>query len=247
MPRLTDFYQTGNDLLATPVHELAETVLRIAADRRQRLMVHVQEFDRDINGDHGQGGYAAHHRDDIQAAIAEAWNYLTTAGLLIPAPGTNGTNGWYRLSRAGDHVIATNNFQRFKRQIGFPKELLHPSIADDVWADLLRGRLDTAVFEAFRAVEVAVRMAGGYGPNDLGINLMRQAFHKDTGPLRDQTKTDAERENLAHLFVGAISYKNGVSHRTGMITDLADAQEMVILATHLLRIVDARVATRPTN
>lgn len=247
MPRLTDYYPTGNDLLAVPVHELAETVLSLAAERRQNnRMFHVQAFDSDIQGEHGNPGYAAHHQDQVQDAIAEAWNYLGTAGLVMRAPGINGTNGWCRISRSGESVLASNDFATFRRQTSFPKALLHVSIADEVWADLLRGRLDTAVFEAFRAVEVAVREAGGYGPNDLGIPLVRKAFDAKNGPLRDPNKTEAERENLAHLFVGAISYKNGVSHRTGMITEITEAQELTILATHLLRIVDARVAVGRT-
>lgn len=248
MPRLTDYYATGNELLAVPVHELAEMVLRLAQDRRQagRQMVHVQAFEQDIQGANGQPGYAMHHQEEVHSAIAEAWSWLETAGLLVRAHGMNGTNGWFVVSRAGWRVLADNNFARFRRQASFPKELLHPSIADEVWADLLRDRLDIAVIVAFRAVEVAVRDAGGYGANDLGIPLMRRAFDPRTGPLRDPDKTEAERENLAHLFVGAISYKNGVSHRTGMISEVADAQEMVMLATHLLRIVDARVAAGPT-
>jgi hypothetical protein len=70
---------------------------------------------------------------------------------------------------------------------------------------------------------------------------MRRAFNPDNGPLTNQQQNRPEREALSHLFAGAIgSYKNPHSHRTITINDSSEAQEMVLLASHLLRIVDSR-------
>jgi len=126
--------------------------------------------------------------------------------------------------------------------------MLHSAIADKVWLNLARGDLDDAMLVAFRAVEEAVRSAGGYTPSDVGTKLMRKAFDKDGGPLADMSQDEGEREALAHLFAGAIgSYKNPHSHRTVSLTDPRDAQEMAMLASHLLRIVDDRATKRAST
>ena len=116
----------------------------------------------------------------------------------------------------------------------------HPAISPKVWSNFLQDDYDTAVFQAFKQVEVAVRNVGNYEETDIGVPLMRKAFHADTGNLTNPDQQSAEKEAIAHLFAGAIGYcKNPSSHREVEIT-AEEAIEMIALASLLLRIADSR-------
>jgi hypothetical protein len=71
---------------------------------------------------------------------------------------------------------------------------------------------------------------------------MKKAFDPDAGPMgdRDTGKPRPEREGLQTLFVGAMNaYRNPISHRTPAL-EVEEAKDQLLLASHLLRIVDAR-------
>ena len=181
--------------------------------------------------------YPSDQWDELKHALTEAWVWLEREGLLVPKPGTQGE--WVVISRRGQKLRTRDQVDSYRRANRLPSQLLHPRIAQKVWALFLRGDYDTAVFQAFKEVEVEVRKAANFADADIGVDLMRKAFKK-CGPLADATVLKAEQEALAHLFAGAIgSYKNPHSHRSVTI-ESTEAAEMIVLASHLLGIVDKR-------
>lgn len=152
-----------------------------------------------------------------------------------------------RVTRRGERLKTGADIEEYRRATVLPKELLHPSIREAAWSAVLRGAYDSAVFEAFREVEVAVRTAARFGADKIGVDLMNEAFKPHVGPLTEKQRSEPEQLAERRLFAGAIgSYKNPRSHRHVGVPSADEAAEMIILASHLLRIVESRQQAKTT-
>jgi len=232
-----------DDLLALEVEELAGV-----------LLVHLNDYEATAMNDGGinynnffnlpeRKDYAS-RQPEVNRALMEALAWLRSAGLLVETASLTG--GFYFISRRGKLITSRSDFSSYRKAGLLPKGQLHPLIVSKVYPAFMRGEYSTAIFQAFREVEVAVRDAGKFGPNDYGKDLMRDAFRPAEkkgqsathGPLTDTELPIAEQEAIANLFAGAIGfYKNPQSHRH-VPTHPEDAAEVIIFASQLLRIVD---------
>lgn len=247
MRSLAEAFQDASDLLALDPEELAKIILRVlpAAWDSGCPQTLYGFIDYQLSGQH-KSFIGNHNPFEVRQAVVEGWMVLERAGLLVPA--SSGLNpGRLVLSRRAQQLKDDQDWGRFLLARALPSRLLHPSIRDEVWSMYLRGLYDAPVFQAFKEVEVAVRSACGWpADNDhLGVKLMRKAFAPGKGPLSDDTAEAGEQQGVCDLFAGAIgSYKNPQSHRRVEVASPEEAAELLMLASQLLRIIDARVAAR---
>ena len=191
---------------------------------------------------HTVAEYPSEHQKNITNALREAWMWLDREGFIGPTPGFH--DGMVSITEKGERVKNAAALEAYRKGILLPKQLLHPTIREDVWSNFLRGKYDTAIFEAFKAIEIAVRDAGSYTEENEGTyKLMRKAFHPETGKLRDTNQTSDERQAASDLFAGAMGlYRNPHAHRN-ILVPAEEAVEIIMFASHLLRIVDSRAPT----
>ena len=245
-PKLFELLPEASQLLSLEPEELAGPLL-VALDGSgyinpfEIISRHLMELYFTRNTPSVRERYPAKHDDEILFALMESWQWLASEGFVAPRPTDTSSGGVipYSVTKRGKTIATSEDLEAYRKGNLLPKRQLHPTIAQKVWSLFLRGDYDTAVFQAFKEVEVAVRKAGEYEGTDLGVSLMRKAFG-DKGPLTDPKQPSAEQEARAHLFAGAIgSYKNPGSHRNVDFT-AEEAAEVIIFASHLLRIVDSR-------
>src|SRR5215470_11632968 len=179
MIRLSSLVPNAADLLALEAEEVAGV-----------LLAHLNSYDATNTG----GGAVQYGRinqynfflaldhnpeypgrqAEVNRVLLEGWSWLQAEGFLIRDANAN-VNSFF-LSRRAQQLKTRDDFEAYRKAGLLPKNQLHPLIASKVYPAFLRGEYDTAVFQAFREVEIAVRDAGGFGPDDYGKELMRKAF-----------------------------------------------------------------------
>ena len=180
--------------------------------------------------------YAGQHLEEFKKRLMEAWIWLEREMFVAPQPGETGD--WMFITRRGERVLQGEDSKTYAKESLLTSETLDPILARKVKPLFLRGDYDTAIFQAFKEVEVRVRKTSKYSNSDYGVDLMRKAFHSTTGALTNKKSEKSEKEAMAHLFSGAIGlFKNPVSHRDVGGVSPEFAADAIRLANLLLRIM----------
>ena len=246
--KLFEILPDAEHLLSLSAEELAGPLL-VSFEGSDKIIpenaISYDPLEREINGN-SDLNYPHGTRDKVLFALMEAWQDLVCEGFIAPRPTqlakqnsmVSATS--YFVTRRGKDIETLEDFKAYRKADLLRKHQLHPIIAEKVWSIFAQGSYGTAVLEAFKQVEVAVRETGGFANSKYGIQLMSEAFAAGSGNLTEPSQHPAEQEARKLLFMGAIgAYKNPSSHQDVEFTP-EETAEIIIIASHLLRIVDSR-------
>jgi uncharacterized protein (TIGR02391 family) len=218
--------------------DLAGYVLEVlmSAGQMERSVWNRRNFCMQISGEYstpGQGQDVA-----VGVACSTAWAWLESNSFICRHPEQD--NDWFLPTPRGTVARDHHAIRQYISNEQLPETFLHTELLVNVRPLFLQSRFETAVFEAFKSLEVAIRNATRLGHEMIGTQLASRAFNPEDGVLTDKTAEKGERVALMNLMTGALgSYKNPSSHRRVEIT-AEEARDMIVLASHLLKIVEAR-------
>ncbi|MFH1561856.1 MAG: TIGR02391 family protein [Nitrospirota bacterium] len=245
MSIIQDVFPPIDIALALESEELAvpllECLCRFEERGNNKGMLNRYNF---INSDDFQGYCEPHYYETIAKAVTEAWMWLENEGFIAPNPLNTSVN-WIFVTKRGMKFRNMGDVEKFKIANLLPQKILDPQLAGKVRSPFLRGDYESAIFEAFKEVEIRVRQLAGLGAENLGVKLMRKAFKPGEGILSDKEQTTAEQQGFCDLFAGALaSFKNPSSHRDINFTEPEEAVELIMFADLLIRIAERRRYTK---
>jgi uncharacterized protein (TIGR02391 family) len=170
----------------------------------------------------------------ITDRFMEAWAWLEREGFIVRRAQDVSGNDFF-VTRAGNEVVAAEDFAAHRLASMFP-DGLDPVLMRAVKPLFVRGDYDTAVFRAFKEVEVRVRKKSPSLAHEYGVELMNKAFGP-RGPLMSQ-HARKERDSMRDMFSGAFAIcRNPSAHHEVQFAEPREVIDLICIANQFLRIV----------
>ncbi len=209
--QLKDALPPSEELLQLEPEEVAVFLLDYFCDCDDQKRGHLNRYNFTL--DDNIVHYAGDKIKEVGKLIMEAWCWLEREGMLAPQPNNSG-HDWRYVTAKGFKYRRKIDLEKYKKGYLLRRENLDKNLFDSLYNLFIRGDYDTAVFRAYKEVEVRVRSKAGLSADLIGVNLMRRAFNSEGGLLSDMEALPAERQATADLFAGSIGlFKNPSSHR----------------------------------
>ena len=170
----------------------------------------------------------------IAERFMEAWSWLDREGFIARKPNDLQGNDFF-ITRAGREILSAEDFQARRKADTFP-DGLDPVLMRTVRPLFARGDYDTAVFRAFKEIEVRIRRKDAARTGWSGVDLMNRAFGPNGNLMKGSPAK--ERASIRDLFTGAFSIcRNPSAHEEVKFDDPREVVDMICTANQLLRIV----------
>lgn len=240
-------WEAPDGFMEMPVAELAMLMLRAAADAEERRFYSEFFWIKPQGGHNGQGN--GHSYEANIRRFGEAWDWLFIHGFTATsyAPRPQPSNRWEsvpigelrEVTAAGRQALGNLDTLSDISWANLLSAPLHPAIDSKVRSEFAQSDYATAVFSAFRAVEIKVREAGQIPSNVVARQVMYTAFNESNGVLREPGLDSSEQKGRAELYAGAMAvFKNPGSHREVDYDDPIEAAKAILFADLLLRMLD---------
>lgn len=119
-----------------------------------------------------------------------------------------------------------------------PESYVHPVIVEKCFSLLSNGEYESAVIQAFKAIETTTRAKIG-APNDMfGERLLKKAFNPDEGVLTNYKIPKSERFAFLNYITGAFSYYRNSSAHRDIELDFVSAFDRIVVASDLLKAIE---------
>lgn len=170
----------------------------------------------------------------VADCLMEAWTWLENEGFIARRAQDQFGNDFF-VTRAGREVAASEDFEAHRKAGVFP-DALDAVIMRAVKPLFVRGDYDTAVFRAFKEVEVRVRKKDASLDGEYGVDLMNKAFGPKGALMKAADPKD--RASMREMFAGAFSIcRNPSAHREVQFADPREVIDLICFANQLLRII----------
>ena len=198
-------YPDAGQLLSAPSLEVERVLLRQVVEYCSDGLHPMVTRDSISIGLFDANGYphSAEVRADTTRVIGRAWKGLEDAGFIEEPDPANGKNGYRVPSGMGKRAYAGTDYSGVRMRSKFSRDMFHPALPDAAWNAFGVGDYDTAVFEAFKSLEVAVRTKGQLRQYRFRCGAYEKGFRPRYRTAANNAAPRPRRVARCELFTGA--------------------------------------------